>query len=122
MTSGQMYNGGWVSLEPGQPPTLTDFPSICGDESVPPSCVCRRVGGSQAAARHPSLCDPGLPDPQGSLTKAQRGVCVFTDLTFCPLKEKRQAAGVLGKWEPSSSGDAALWSLSRDCSFEDGER
>lgn len=39
MMSGQMYNGGWVSLEPGQPPTLTDFPSICGDESVP-QAVC----------------------------------------------------------------------------------
>lgn len=91
---GQMYKGGWISAEPGWPPALADLPCICGDESVPQSCVCRRAGGRQPAAKHPSLWDPGPPDPQGSLTEAPRGVYLFTNFAFSPLKDKWQAAGV----------------------------
>lgn len=77
-----MYKEGWVYMEPGQPPTLTDFPSTCGDKSVP-QAVC--AGEWEGAS---SLCDPGPQDPHGSLMEALRGLCTITHFTFCPLKEK----------------------------------
>lgn len=64
----------------------------------------------------PSLCGPRLPHPHSRPLKAQRGLCVFANFTFCPLREKWEAAAVLGTgshtalgWSPGEFQVSVVW-------------